>query len=1140
MSSPGRGSGGRSRRSRDRSYDRHRHRSKYDDRDRGKDRDRDSPYNRRSPPDYHDRRRNYRFDSPPKQHVKKAYGGGPGRSSGFIKVKTNAIKDVSEYKHCTHEKLYTWIGDIKYGNQPLQIKNDNERSKPLKHEHYYLEVVTTYYHGTYNSTKRRITVPLILGIKEKTVGDYTWYENTGDGIKWKKIGNTGGFPNSDPGQCGKEFTKKLNDLTCKLHKLHIIDIRKTVNNGGSPYICSVCNKAKLLLTVEIPGSSVDCYRKFCHAPADDDGKITYPVTYGNDTIRYRERDDKFKLLSVKKGDTISVYYWEGDNTHDNPLLIEVKPNVGQSTWYENTGTSGGKHDKWRKLKQDETTNFSNSYKLKKKLDRLSCTLNNAVRINLGRDSGCHDSRDSKHNNRISTRHNGIFNKGLSLSAYEYKSRVSGEKFSVAELFIGSQRQKSKSENLFFKDITKVLSYASFCDPTNPFIIRVDSSDSKSQWYERISNDTWEKKDSDLSSHIGEIFYRVKDSFNIQECPTSAPTTQTGVQIDISQQPSDITLTGVYKVTSSSGIHPILISKDYSGLPKGFFRVTHQTITWMPFKLSRNLGKGGTILSSVGSPEVPISDVKEVSVYYWDGNLDLPILLEINKDTGIIDYYSHATIYRNRVLGDNWSQSGNRGKGLVHLLDEKNGQRNNAIPINLRNPEDLSQFYKDSRVPPYIKNIRNITNSGSSPPLTIPGGNYIVKEYTINGGTAKISRVTFGGKDTTGINLTKNDEISKIRIYKWKDDNEDIPLLVEFISDSNQHTFFENLTKESLVWQGVDPKDSKKFYKTTLQQPLTDKLDDVSCRVHRTVSINVSKQGYQYCHDRCKSKRIKVKKSASGLFPGYIGYEHTAFRGQTFTVTAITNNDREQNSSLKSPLRDVKRVTVYFPDCTGGSPIAIRIEYENGKVHEEWLKNEKEQLVSFSSSDNKNDPAIILGKLKTNKQCQGTQGSPGIQSLLTHSEEDSSDSDEEAHVSGTESGNFTGLFDWSLGSLASSLAQGILTAPPQAVHAIVQTLSDLTNPKHGHIGDPQKPPNVSSTQTAEEAKYSTLQSPTPPSQPPEPPAPTVPESAKFVDGVSGGVLAGYVVPSVFGGSAATFFGGWKLYNRFKGDPWVRQI
>ncbi|EKX73974.1 hypothetical protein BEWA_040120 [Theileria equi strain WA] len=46
------------------------------------------------------------------------------------------------------------------------------------------------------------------------------------------------------------------------------------------------------------------------------------------------------------------------------------------------------------------------------------------------------------------------------------------------------------------------------------------------------------------------------------------------------------------------------------------------------------------------------------------------------------------------------------------------------------------------------------------------------------------------------------------------------------------------------------------------------------------------------------------------------------------------------------------------------------------------------------------------------------------------------------------------------------------------------------------------------------------------------------TSSLVDPVSGGVLAGYIIPSVFGGSAATFFGGWKLYKNFKGDPWVR--
>ncbi|EKX73328.1 hypothetical protein BEWA_053840 [Theileria equi strain WA] len=41
-------------------------------------------------------------------------------------------------------------------------------------------------------------------------------------------------------------------------------------------------------------------------------------------------------------------------------------------------------------------------------------------------------------------------------------------------------------------------------------------------------------------------------------------------------------------------------------------------------------------------------------------------------------------------------------------------------------------------------------------------------------------------------------------------------------------------------------------------------------------------------------------------------------------------------------------------------------------------------------------------------------------------------------------------------------------------------------------------------------------------------------------VGGATGLGYIIPSVFGGSSAVGLAGWKLYNRYKGDPWVRQI
>ncbi|EKX72383.1 hypothetical protein BEWA_048500 [Theileria equi strain WA] len=62
----------------------------------------------------------------------------------------------------------------------------------------------------------------------------------------------------------------------------------------------------------------------------------------------------------------------------------------------------------------------------------------------------------------------------------------------------------------------------------------------------------------------------------------------------------------------------------------------------------------------------------------------------------------------------------------------------------------------------------------------------------------------------------------------------------------------------------------------------------------------------------------------------------------------------------------------------------------------------------------------------------------------------------------------------------------------------------------------------------------------PGQVSAPKAGTAPKKPESLVATTGGVLVGYIIPSVFGGSGAAGLAGWKLYNRYKGDPWVRQI
>ncbi|AFZ79216.1 hypothetical protein BEWA_020630 [Theileria equi strain WA] len=985
----------------------------------------------------------------------------PWKNSGLITTKTGSLKDATDYGYCTHEKVAgQGINGLTYNRTHLQIEDEKTGSpKIFKEEHSRLDFVTVYYH-IYDRNAHVIKAPLFLRVKDHAGAEYKWYENVStneDNKTWRKINKTSGFPTDDPGKGGSEFRENLDRVTCSLHNIHRVEISR--NGQSDPYGCPICKKAKVIVK---PGVSVNgIYTRFEHIPMDD-GK--YYLSHGNNLVKYKESSKhNSKFLSVKKGDTLSVYYWEGDEKRTNPLIIELKrADGGGSNWYASDLQYKDKNYKWIKLKQDETANFSRyGEELKAKLDYLSCTVNSAVRIKLGRDSGCHDSRDSNHKSTISTRHNGIFNRSPFISAYEYTpSKESGGKsFSVAEVLLQGERQKSESGNLFLKDVTKLSSYASFCDPTNPFIIRVEYSDCN-EWYQRNSDDknTWEKK-HDLSDQIEQIFANVKKKLNITPCPPAKIPPQEGIQINITEQPENDTLDGTY-VSSSSGNLLILISKDVKTLPHGFFRVTHQTTAVASFKLSKTLSNNGDQIGKGGGPSIP--NVQYVSVYFWDGEPSKPILLGI-KQGGNLKYYSRSSGTTSWIQGNN-----DKFKKLVHMLDDKNCQRNNAIPFDIKEP---TKDHADGNS--NCLKIRKITGPTSS---QLPGGDYAVREYAISG-DARMSRVTFDGI-YTNIGATK-DTVNKAVVYYWKNDpnisSRAIPLLVGFVKNG-LIDWYENdgIGSQNLYWKPIDGNEAKKFYEADIPQPsLTEKLDEVSCRIHRTVKIDISKNsGRSYCHSRCIPTRIKVV-STGKTISGYIGYDHIAIKGQTFTVTSIIKNDRKENINLPYPLKNVKKVAVYSPVCSEGVPV-IHIGYKQS-TYDTWLKNEKGQWTQFNLSNHQN---YLL-------TCQEARGS-----FITKSNP-SIPSGDDFSASEAEEG---------LGGETDSYLEPTPTPQTEANEGEAQYLL-ASAPSAPETSQNDSPPNSNQ------------------------------DIIKTTISVATGILTT---------SALACFAGWKLYNRFKGDPWVRQI
>ncbi|EKX72147.1 hypothetical protein BEWA_046110 [Theileria equi strain WA] len=1113
-----------------------------------------------------------------------------------IQADKGNLEGAPYYGYVTHSSTGKRIGTLTYGGRSLEIEDGKRTAFSTKYHN--LEKVTTYYYTKNDNSSDNINVPLILRIFNRGGPYYLYLNLGGDHTKWKRVPLSDNFKIPTDNTTNKELTNILESQTCILYKLHKIDICNDGNSDINPYTCPVCDKATVWSNAERHVNSIDCYKIFCHVLLDDGNKIIHPVTYENELIVYRNNaTNKWKPLSVSKSDCdyLSVYYWEGDSKRNNPLLIEVKFS-GKSTWYENK-SAGGNNKIWNKVQDQYKGVLATENGLKTKLDYLNCTLNNAVRINLGLDSGCHDSRDSNHKSRIKTRHNGTVDKALLLSAYEYtSSEHGGGPFSVAESFVQDARQIFGNTK-FFKGIAKVIVYASSCDATNPFLLCIESNCNEYKWYWKTKlGNNWElypqfskQSPKDVKSQIGGIFNSVKDPLGVKPCPTKTPPS-TGLKLDIKRQPTGDELESIYYDSSSDDI-PILVTKDTNNLPKGFFRVTHQTTSDIGhFTVSNTLKDGDGIRRSKRSVDC-------VSVYFGSSKPDLPILLEVKDETNETKYYS-----RTEVTGTsqgNWAQQNDYDKltsnELNDMLDDQNGKRNSTIPIDLKTPEVLEPFYKAIKVKttttPHLEKRRYVTPLLPGPEL--PQGarkDYEVKSYLIESGQgAKISRVVYGSNETTGIEPPK-DKVSQLRIYQWKNDSslpDKVPLLVEFIS-SGKSEWFENLDKKSLAWQGADSKDSQKFYKSTSppQYPyqfdpsFTNELDKVSCHIHHTVSINISKNsGMLYCHDMCKSRRIKVDKEKGGIFYGYTGYEHTsAIKGQdNFTLTSIVYNKKKQNvnNNVEFPLKDVKQVTVYFPVCNPMVPVMIYINYDvtknNSHGKSMWLKNEDKEgnwdnVSSTIPGDDKENlikEAIqkILDGVKSNLNlCPGSpkeskshsqphsDGGPagelGTYPEISNEEdvneqEEKEEEEEDEDKASSEDDDSTQAETLKPKSLLPAKSQSVGKVGARgdtgkelfkAIGETVRfgsTIADLTL---GLVKDvfASRSPDQTTAKALAQSSDSTLGDGLARSgEAPE-------EKSPDIKTIS------IITSSVLGASGSLTGFGWWIYKRSKGDPWVRQI
>ncbi|AFZ79880.1 hypothetical protein BEWA_027290 [Theileria equi strain WA] len=150
--------------------------------------------------------------------------------------------------------------------------------------------------------------------------------------------------------------------------------------------------------------------------------------------------------------------------------------------------------------------------------------------------------------------------------------------------------------------------------------------------------------------------------------------------------------------------------------KGFVTLAHYS-NRIPFRLSNKLDNNERL--DEGAPV--LYGVTRVSVYYWVGDkvYDKPLLLEVDIDSSTKKKYYYKD-EGTRTDPTIWKLKNADDIKLQVMLDDRNYHNNSAVPFEITDPTNLSQFYPSNKESNSLKNERKIMES--NPPPNPPPGN----------------------------------------------------------------------------------------------------------------------------------------------------------------------------------------------------------------------------------------------------------------------------------------------------------------------------------------------------------------------------------------------------------------------------------
>ncbi|EKX73537.1 hypothetical protein BEWA_035730 [Theileria equi strain WA] len=515
---------------------------------------------------------------------------------------------------------------------------------------------------------------------------------------------------------------------------------------------------------------------------------------------------------------------------------------------------------------------------------------------------------------------------------------------------------------------------------------------------------------------------------------------------------------------------------------GFVSYTH--FSKEEFKLLKSLGNNEK-LDVGGNQEV--KHVKKASVYYCDKDYEginvKPLLIEVKDNGNRSTYYLK---YEDGELEEHdskvWKK---RGGSLQDLLNERNLGVNNRIPLHLDQPD--KHFESDSNI------SKEVTVQSVGDKTTLSGSEYTAKTYKITDQNVRLSRVE-NDKEKIDIKIP-HDTLDGIKLY-YSPVNPNVPLMFELkSSNGGDSTFYESISQDGNNWIEVGKGKSKNFYTDksgTIPQPaLAEQLDKVLCSqgyVTIDLSYDTSTSGGRYC---CEDHGGKGKND------GRVTVSEVSGPSRSSSITFYGHSITSPGLSLagiyyKDTQGKRNRIKIPGLDNSGDSSVKLYTFYSNG--------SKDPKLIFVEYTDQPNFKGWYRGSTTDGSQWKKVLNAP-------------KKSPDEVKGKGSSEGEFKKYVD-KLNCIISGTGGEC---------ADTSKLSSLPPPA-GPQGLPEpEEPTLSLYEALE--KF--------PAPPPEPEALGDPVSGGILTVLTGlGSTSGTLV-----GSAATFFGGWKPYNCFKGDTWI---